>query len=166
MKFRVVFASILVLVLIGFVASSSIGYIGGSLSQSVNFGLTATGQAFDPLHNRFVDVDLSVSGAASGTLTGVVELNVRGGDLNVENYGAFSVPKGYGILVQSNHYIILAIKITSVYGGQTAIWILRGKTGTIEGNTLPVLFSSSQVILPNNQRLNFNVNLIGIIAAA
>lgn len=163
MKSGVALALILCLIMAGVAVASYAEYTAQISSQSSSgFTLTVTGHAY---HNKPLDVDLSVWGTASGDLKKVVELFVKGGDLDLEGYGSYSVSMGFGILVQSRHYIILGIKITSLYGGQTAVWILRGKTGNIVGKTLPVSFTASLVVLPDDRTLLVNVDLKGTIAA-
>jgi len=70
-------------------------------------------------------------------------LYVRGGDLDVENYGTFSVSRRCGVLVKICRYIYLHIKITPPYGGGIVVWNLRGH---VSGDG--VSFFSRRVMLP------------------
>ena len=112
--------------------------------ESYDFTLTVTGQAYDPHNHQFVDVSLSVMGTARTRGRGrVMILYVRGGDLDVENYGTFSVSRRCGVLVKICRYIYLHIKITPPYGGGIVVWNLRGHVSDDS-----VSFSSRRVMLP------------------
>jgi uncharacterized membrane protein len=114
-----------------------------------DFTLTTNGQAYDRSHGFAVRiVSLSTIGQASGKLSKVLNLVVKSGDINVGHYGTFAVIRGTGVLIQSCHFIHLIIKITPKYGGRIIVWDLRGWTGRISGNSVPVLFYSSKVLLP------------------
>jgi len=165
MKSQVALAIILSCIVAGVAVASCVEYAAGFPKSSYSFTLTATGRARDPSHNLF-DVSLSVCGKAHGELTHIAHLHVTGGDLDVTCFGAFSVIKGDGTLIQRLHYILIVIKITPPYGGKMSLWILRGTTGRVSGNTLPVSFSSHRVILPlpDHPRLQ-DLRLTGTITA-
>jgi len=145
LKSKVALAIILTCIIAGVAAGSYVQATSGFHPQT--FTLTATGKAYDPSHHQ-VTVSLTVIGPRDGSLTMVLNVHVSGGDVVVQNYGTFPVSKGYGIVVQRFHFISIWIKITGKYGGQTAVWLLGGETGTFAGKNLPVSLYADKVILP------------------
>lgn len=142
MKSKVAFALIAFCIL--FLGVAAAYYVQVTAArESYDFTLTVTGQAWDPHKHKYVDVSLSVMGTARGKSTRVMTLYVRGGDLDVENYGTFSVSRRCGVLVKRCRYIYLHIKITPPYGGRTVVWNLRGR---VSGDS--VSFFSRRVMLP------------------
>jgi hypothetical protein len=148
MKKSVALATSLSCVLMAWIALLSPIAYSASFSKH-DFTLTATGQAYDRSHGFAVrTVALSTSGIAYVKLPKLLNLFVKSGDLNVAHYGDFAVLTGTGLIVQNCHFIHLIIKIAPLYGGKVAVWDFRGRTGQISGNTIPVLFFSSRVVLP------------------
>ena len=147
MRYKIAVAVILSCILAGVAVVSYVGVTGGFLSHG--FTLTATGRAYDPANHRYVAVSLSLTGTIDGKMSRVLTFHVVGGDLQVHDYGTFPVLRTPGILVYKFHFAWLTIKMTSQqYGGQMVVWCLRGRTGSVQGNNLPVSFYSSWVKLP------------------
>jgi hypothetical protein len=133
-------------IIIGVAAGSYAQATSGAVTQS--FTLTLTGKGYGKAHHPY-PVSMTLTGIRDRKLMMVVSLWVKGGNVNVQNYGTFAVSSGYGVLVQKCHYIWMSIKMTGqYYGGHTAVWHLCGKTGALSGNNLPVSFFAYKVILP------------------
>lgn len=111
-----------------------------------SFTLTMTGTARDVNTHKIVPVSLSMNGKADGTLRCVVTLNVKGGDLDVANYGDTSASYGSG-LIACNHVSFYVI-FTGKYGGHTACWFLDGKIKSASGNTLSITLNDDYAVLP------------------
>jgi hypothetical protein len=141
--------SIVISVLIASVlAASYMGYATVFAKPTHGFTLEVGGTAYDLHKHVYVNVAISVMGTADGKLKMVIDLDVKGGDVSIQDYGTFTVSQGYGELVQGCHYIELSIWLTPKYGGKTTLWCMSGKTGTLAGQTLQVSMHSSHVILP------------------
>jgi hypothetical protein len=128
-----------------------VSYIGGmtaNAKSSYSFTLIANGKAYDPHHHTWVNVALKVTGWASGKLKIEIDLYVKGGGVNVQNYGTFSVSRGSGEVVNKCHYIALFFTLTSKYGGKTALWCLSGRTGKLTGHILSLSLYSKYIMLP------------------
>jgi hypothetical protein len=146
MKSRVALAILLSCIIIGVAAVSYMQATSGAATQG--FTLTLTGKGYDKAHHPY-PVSMTLTGTRDGKLKMVASLWVKGGNVNVQNYGTFAVSSGYGALVQKCHLIWMSIKMTGqYYGGHTAVWHLCGKTGTLSSNDLPVSFFADKVILP------------------
>lgn len=141
MKSKIAFAVIAICILLGIAAAYHVQVTAAPASH--DFTLTVTGRAYDPHNHQYADVSLSLMGTARARGRGrVMILYVRGGDLDVENYGTLSVTR-CGVLVKSCRYIFLHIKITPPYGGHAVVWNLRGR---VSGDG--VSFFSRRVVLP------------------
>lgn len=146
MKSRVALAVLLGCIILGVVAGSYMQATSGAPTQ--DFTLTLTGKGYDKTHHEYA-VSITLTGIRDGKPKMVVSLRVKGGNVNVQDYGTFAVSSGYGALVKKCHHIWMSIKMTgNYYGGHTAVWHLCGKTGTQSGNNLPVSFFADKVILP------------------
>jgi hypothetical protein len=113
-----------------------------------SFTLSAAGTAKDTKTNKNVAVTLSLSGSASGTLKTIINLNVKGGDLNVAGYSDITVSSGSGYIISSCKYNQFSLTITDKYGGQVACALLTGTATQISSNTLSLKLSSGTLVLP------------------
>jgi len=96
-----------------------------------------------------VDVTLSIEGNANGKEKTVFHIRTQGGEATVTGYEAISATKGQGIIVNKCDFIHLNIMMSAeYYGGRSTVWILRGTTGDLTGDTLPVHLESRRVVLP------------------
>lgn len=162
MKSRAALAIVLSCIIIGVAAGSYMQATSGAATQG--FTLTLTGKGYDRAHHPY-PVSVTLIGTRGGKLTMVVSLWVKGGNVDVQNYGAFAVSSGYGALVQKCHYIWMSIKMTGqYYGGCAAVWYLCGKTGALSGNNLPISFFAFRVILPLEGRpILYDLTLTGTL---
>ena len=146
----VFFSAVIILV----ASVSMVAYIGGTpanAKSNYSFTLQANGQAYDTHQHTWVTVTLSVTGSASGKLKMEIDLNVQGGDANVQNYGGFSVSQACGEVINSCHYISLCCKLTSTYyGGKIVLCCQCGRTGKLNGKTLSFSLCSDYLILPKS----------------
>jgi hypothetical protein len=140
------------------------GYTAAIAKPTHSFTLEVGGTAYDPQQHVYVNVAISVTGTADGKLKTVIHLDVKGGDVSIQDYGTFSVSRGSGELVRSSNFISLHIWVTPKYGGKVALWIMVGNTGTLSGQTLQVSPNSNHVTLPiaGHPRLD-NLSLTGTI---
>jgi hypothetical protein len=145
------FALILVALAVGIIVPFSIGYIlavsNNAPRLNTDFTLTATGTAYDDRNQEAVNVSISITGTAEGKLETTVTINARGGDVNVENYGAFSVSSGSGTLNQSGD-TSLQLDLAEQYGGKQTTWTLSCKVNSVEEKTFSVTLSAGSVSLP------------------
>lgn len=117
--------------------------------QYSGFTLTATGQAKNA-EGQNVDVELYLEGKANGKLKTVFHLHTQGGDITITGYEGIIATKGQGIIVNKNNFIHLNIMMSQTYyGGRSTIWVLRGETGELTDDTLPIIsLESRRVVLP------------------
>jgi len=112
------------------------------------FELVATGTATNRAGQE-VEVTLSIEGNANGKEKTVFHIRTQGGEATVTGYEAISATKGQGIIVNKCDFIHLNIMMSAeYYGGRSTVWILRGTTGDLTGDTLPVHLESRRVVLP------------------
>jgi hypothetical protein len=145
-----VFSAVLILV----ASISMVSYLGvntANAKSSYSFTLNVSGKAYDTHQHAWVNVDFSVTGSASGNLKTVIDLNVKGGDVNVQNYGAYPVSQACGEVINSCHYTCFCCWITSTYyGGKFKLCCQWGRTGKLTGKTLSLSLCSDYLILPGS----------------
>ncbi len=112
------------------------------------FTATLSGTAQDINTHKTVPVSLSMNGKADGTLKCVVDLYVKGGTLQVANYGGISASSGSGFIISSCNYVSFYVTFTGKYGGQTTCWFLDGKIISTKGNTLTISLNDNCAVLP------------------
>lgn len=109
--------------------------------------IDATGTAY--IGDEIVDVSISIIGDANGKVKTVFHLHARGGYATIGDFDAISVTKGQGIIVNNNEFIHLNLMMSAqYYGGRSTVWILRGTTEALTGNTTPVSLQAPRVVLP------------------
>ncbi len=147
------------IILIISIALSSYGYVAASpktthekpvITQKNydDFTLTATGTARNSAHHT-VDVTLTIQGTANGKIKTVLQLHTKGGDATIENFNDISVTRGHGFIIYKYHFIQLNLRMSATYyGGRSTIWFLRGTTGSLSDDSMPVSLHSSIVVLP------------------
>lgn len=145
------FALVLIILAVGIIVPFSIGYIlavsNNAPRVNTDFTMTATGTAYDDRNQENVNVSISITGTAEGKLETTVSINARGGDVNVENYGTFSVSSGSGTIDQSGD-TSLELDLAEQYGGKQTTWMLSCKVNSVEEKTFSVTLSSASVSLP------------------
>ena len=162
---QVVFSVVLILV----AAVSMVSYLGDTTATakpSYSFTLNVAGKAYDPHSHEWVKVSLYLTGTEYGKLSMEIDLYVKGGDVNVQNFGTFPVSQGCGEIVYHHcHYIALFIKLTSkYYGGNTALWCLSGRTGgKLYGKILCVALYSDYIVIPHSGKVLKDLWLTGTL---
>ena len=145
------FALVLIILAVGIIVPFSIGYILAISSNApvefTDFTLTAAGTAFDESNQKDVNVSLSITGTADGDLEATVNVNVLGGDINVEGYENVSIADGSGTLTNSGE-TVLELNLAEQYGGENITWMLNCETSEIDEKTLSVSLSAESVSLP------------------
>ncbi len=135
------------------VAIASVGSAGAFVLNNTipsgNFTLNASGTAFDNMKSQTVTITVSLTGATSGNSKNMINLQVKGGTVNVAGYGQFSVSSGEGHLKQKNQDFWLNIHVLSnAYGGQAKLWTFDGTTTNIQGKVYSVTFTADSETLP------------------
>jgi hypothetical protein len=119
-----------------------------SQKQFDTFTLTAAGTAFNAAGEE-VDVSIAINGHANGKLKTVFHLRTQGGDATIETFDDISATKGQGIIVNKCDFIHLNVMMSAqYYGGRSTVWILRGTTEDLVGNTMEVSLQAPRVVLP------------------
>jgi len=145
-KSRVALAILFTCIILGAAAGLYMQSTSGAPTQS--FTLTLTGEGYDKALDQH-DVSITLTGTRAGKSAMVVNLRVKGGNVDVQDYGSFAVSSGCGALVQKCRHICMSIRMTgNYYGGHTVVWHLCGTTGTSSGNDVPVSFFTDKVIIP------------------
>jgi len=111
-----------------------------------SFVLEASGKAYDRAGNPQT-VKIRLTGTAYGNPAWLMKLDVARGTVKVAGK-EFRITGGHGMLIQANNYIHLNIRITR--SGRDAIWNMRGTTGVLYGNEIPLTLSSRHVVLPTS----------------
>lgn len=163
MKSRLGVSIVISILIASVLAASYMGYATVFAKPTHSFALRVSGTAYDTHNHGYVNVDISVIGTADGKLKMVIDLDVKGGDVKIQDI-TFSVSRGCGELVWRCAYIELSIRLTPKYGGKTTLWCMSGKTGTLSNQALQVSLHSSHVIPPitSYPRLD-NLSLKGTI---
>lgn len=113
-----------------------------------SFILTASGRAHNE-QGKIVNVELTIEGKTNGIIRTVFHVKTQGGDATVTGYQTISATKGYGIIINKNHFAQFYILMSAqYYGGSSTLWMLKGHTGTLRDDTLPVSLESRRVVLP------------------
>ncbi len=113
-----------------------------------SFTLTATGTATNAAHEA-VTVSLSIEGNANGKIKTVFHINTQNGKATIEGYDTIYAVRGQGIMVYRNNFIHLDLMMSSDnYGGRSTLWVLRGTSQALTGNTMPVSLQTPRVVLP------------------
>ncbi len=164
------FALVLVILAVGIIVPFSIGYIlaishnvprtdfiitskGTNQSsipvtnQSTTPNTVIIGNAYDERNNEAVNVSISITGVADGDLENSLNIDVVGGDINIEKYGLFSISGGSGTIVKSG-VTTLELDLGEQYGGQHLKWTLTCEINEIDEKTLSVVLTAENVILP------------------
>ncbi len=155
------FALVLIILAVAIIVPFSIGYIlaisNNAPVEFTDFTLNAAGNAFDVQNQTDVEVSISITGTADGKLETTVNVNVLGGDINVEGYSSFSVADGSGALTKSGE-TVLELTLAEQYGGASTTWMLNCETSALDEKTLSVALSAENVSLP----LEGNPSLTGL----
>jgi len=83
------------------------------------------------------NLELSLSGTATGGLTSYMYLSIESGPnsyLDVSGVGKFPIIGGRGLLIQSYHYLSLTIYLIPPDGGPSSYCRLQGTTGELDYN--------------------------------
>jgi hypothetical protein len=161
------FALVLIILAVGIIVPFSIGYILAVSSNApvefTKFTLIANGTAFDEINEKDIGVSLSFTGTADGKLEDIVNVNILGGDINVEGYESVSIADGSGTLIKSGETVI-ELDLVEQYGGNNVTWMLSCETSEIDEETLSVLLNADNVSLPfiNNPTLS-GLSLTGTV---
>ena len=168
MRKRYVTLALLVSILVVLSAFAFIQYSGAFLGASEDFTLTATGSAYDPRHHQTVDIQLTMTGETYGKRNVQITLVIRGGSMQVENQGTFSIANGFGVIIRRYHFVFLHFRMThDYYGGYIVTWNLRGRVGDLHNNALPITLSANRLRLPlQGYPVLYNLLLRGTITPA
>ncbi len=138
-----------VIVVVGAVAAYYVAT--SNPSSSTTFTISASGTAYDTAQQKTVTVKFTLTGQASGNINSLVNLSIKGGTVDVDDYQQFSVSSGSGS-TQKDQNFVLTIQVLSNsgggYGGQTATWTLSGQTVSVSGKVATITFSSTNLSLP------------------
>jgi hypothetical protein len=113
------------------------------------FVLTASGEAYDPIAKESVAIEISVTGSLNGNSKCVLVMHVRGGDITIGTYPAFSVENGRCIAIEKLGYANLILHVSSRYGGRDVIWNLKGELGDLsDDDSMSIEIYAAKVVLP------------------
>ncbi len=118
-------------------------------SSSTTFTLSASGTGYDTLQQKTVTIKFTLTGQASGNINSLVNLNIKGGTIDVDGYQQFPVVSGSGSTQKDQNFALtILVNGNGGYGGQTANWTLSGQTVSVSGKVATVIFSSTSIALP------------------
>jgi hypothetical protein len=136
-----------------------------SSSSYDSFVMEATGQAYDPMGDEWVDVTVWLSGSVKGKISKAITLHSKDGMVTVEGYNDAEALVSNAVLIPRKHFGHLMMLLTPrYYGGSKSVWLLWGRPEQPEDSTITITLRAAKVVLPfQSHPMLYSVELEGTI---
>ena len=136
-----------------------------SSSSYDSFVIEATGQAYDPTGDEWVDVTLWLSGSVKGKISKAITLHSKGGMVTVEGYGVSDALNSNAVLIPRKHFGHMMMLLSPrYYGGSKSVWLMWGTPEEPEDSTIQITLTAAKVVLPFQSRpMLYSLELEGTI---
>ena len=170
MKLRIYGLVFITLVLVAAFAAGSINIatskpFSSNSSQYDSFVMQATGQAYDPTGDEWVDVTLWLSGSVRGKISRAITLHSRDGMVTVEGYDVSDALVSNAVLIPRFRFGHLMMLLSPrYYGGSKSVWLMWGTPEEPEDSTISITLRAARVVLPfQSHPMLYSVQLEGTI---